>query len=171
MGSFEELFLIPVPFEALFTISLSTVIVRPLPWYENWLQVYLNKKTLTLAQLIHVFYANNMYMILLRGSLSSLKETMKPMNSESYRLHLMHSFGNGWGEQADRLSPLPNSADLEEVCRYHWVIWCHKCFDLLDRHSCSCTDSQLWNEAESCQCRTKNNRPSYLKKKKTHGMQ
>lgn len=160
MGSFEKLFLIPVPFDALFTISLSIVIVRPLPWYENWLQLYLDKKTLTLAQLIPVFYTNNMYMILLRGACNGANETDELC--ESYRLHLMHSFGKGWGEQADRLSPLPNSADLGEVCRYHREIWCHKCFDLLDRHSCSCTDFQLWEEAKSCQCRTKNNRPSYF---------
>lgn len=39
-------------------------------------------------------------------------ERMKPMNSESYRLRLVRSLGRGWGEQADRLSPLPNSADF-----------------------------------------------------------
>lgn len=117
MGSFEKLFLIPVPFDAPFTISLSIVIVRPLPWYENWLQLYLDKKTLTLAQLIPVFYTNNMYMILLRGACNRANETDELC--ESYRLHLMRSFGKGWGEQADRLSPLPNSADLGEVCRYH----------------------------------------------------
>lgn len=39
-----------------FHFHLCIVIVRPLLWYENWLQLNLSKKTLTLAQ----FYTNNM---------------------------------------------------------------------------------------------------------------
>ncbi len=62
MWSSKEHFLI----STLLKFHLRIIILRQLPWYEKWLQFYLDKKTLTLAQPIPV-YINNMYMIFQEG--------------------------------------------------------------------------------------------------------
>ncbi len=76
MWSSKELFLI----STLLKFHLRIIILRPLPWYEKWLQFYLDKKTLTLAQpgtCLHKRYVHD----LPRGALGSAMERMKPMNS------------------------------------------------------------------------------------------